>query len=236
MQLIIAGATGLVGKEITRQSLQHENITSVVALSRGKFELDATTGGEKLQCVTVKDYDEYPNAALQAFAGADACIWTVAITPFRAPSFSFDEVERVCRDCTLAGLQAMMRAAPNAGFRFLYLSAEGTPREADANPRFMKEYQLMRGATERMVLGFKAEYPGTEVAIAQPGVVTNSTTLSRSAMASMFAVMGIFTSAIPNIRREDLASAALHQVLNGFVAETLSNAELVRLGRLQSSD
>lgn len=68
----------------------------------------------------------------------------MAITPFRAPSFSFDEVERVCRDCTLAGFQAMMRAAPNAGFRFLYLSAEGTPREADANPRFMKEYQLMR--------------------------------------------------------------------------------------------
>ena len=45
MKLIIAGATGLVGKEITRQSLQHENITPVVALSRGKFELDAITGG-----------------------------------------------------------------------------------------------------------------------------------------------------------------------------------------------
>lgn len=75
MKLIVAGATGLVGREIVRQSLQHAKVTKVVALSRGKLELDEPIDSDKLKCVRVKDYGEYPAEALAEFAGADACIW-----------------------------------------------------------------------------------------------------------------------------------------------------------------
>jgi len=84
--------------------------------------------------------------------------------------------------------------------------------------------------TELMVLKFPAEHEGVEVCIAQPGVVTNSTTWSRAALASLFGVVNVFTRAFPNVNRRELAAAVLNQAVRGFDKETLSNADLARLG------
>lgn len=56
----------------------------------------------------------------------------------------FAEVKRICQTCTLAGLEAMYKVRPSKPFRFLYISAEGTPRDMTQKPLFMGEYQLMR--------------------------------------------------------------------------------------------
>lgn len=69
---------------------------------------------------------------------------TVAITPFRSGNFDFDEVKRVCQSCTLTGLQAMYEAQEGRPFRFIYLSAEGTPDDPTKKPIFMGDYQIMR--------------------------------------------------------------------------------------------
>ncbi|KPM45560.1 hypothetical protein AK830_g941 [Neonectria ditissima] len=231
MKLIVAGATGLVGTEIIKQSLRIREITSVVALARRPVEIDQThPDSSKVKTVVVKDYGEYPDDVKAEFAGADACIWTVAVTPFRTSSIDFAEVKRVCQDCTMAGFKAMYEAKPARPFRFIYFSAEGTPRDLGKKPRFMGEYQLMRGETEHMVLDIPSGHPGVEVGIARPGVVRNSTTWSRAALASLFQVANVFTQSIPNVGLEELATAVLDQSVRGLESETLSNADLVRLG------
>ena len=80
------------------------------------------------------------------------------------------------------------------------------------------------------MLAFPAEHDGVEVCILQPGVVTNSTTWSRAALASLFHVVNTFTSALPNVSRKQLAAAALDRALRGFEKDTFANADLVRLG------
>ena len=79
MKLIIAGATGFVGTELVRQSLQNPKVTSVIALARrpvpAPSNLNPGADASKLHSVTVKDYDGYPNEVKKQFAGADACIW-----------------------------------------------------------------------------------------------------------------------------------------------------------------
>lgn len=72
---------------------------------------------------------------------------TVAVTPMRSRGVDFVEVKRVCQSCTLAGLKVMYEAGPSRPFRFLYLSAEGTPRDLTKKPSFMGDYQLMRVST-----------------------------------------------------------------------------------------
>jgi hypothetical protein len=72
---------------------------------------------------------------------------TVAVTPFRTGSFDFAEVKRVCQDCTIAGFKAMYEAGPARPFRFLYFSAEGTPRDPTKKPAFKGDYQIMRVST-----------------------------------------------------------------------------------------
>jgi uncharacterized protein YbjT (DUF2867 family) len=75
MKLIIAGATGLVGTEIVKQSLQIREITSVIALARRPVKIDDGIDSSKMKSVLVKDYGEYPDEVKAEFAGADACIW-----------------------------------------------------------------------------------------------------------------------------------------------------------------
>lgn len=82
-----------------------------------------------------------------------------------------------------------------------------------------------------MVLALPAQYPGVEVCIAQPGVVTGSGTWVRRVLGFLFAIVNVFTRSIPNINRKELAAAAVDQAVVGFEKETLLNNDLVRIGR-----
>ena len=66
------------------------------------------------------------------------------MTPFRTGKFDFEEVKRVCQDCTLAGFKAMYEGGPAKPFRFLYVSADGTPEDPSKRPTLMGDYQVMR--------------------------------------------------------------------------------------------
>ncbi|KAJ5154685.1 uncharacterized protein N7500_010124 [Penicillium coprophilum] len=231
MKLIIAGATGLLGTEIVRQSLQMREITQVVALAPRPVQLDKEIDSSKLRNVVIRDYGEYPNNVKAEFTGADACIWTVAVTPFRTGSSDSTEVKRICQDCTKLGFEAMYEAGPACPFRFIYLSVQGTPRDPAERPIIMADYQIMRCNTELMVLKFPSEKEGIEVCIAQPGVISSSTTWSRALVANLFRILNLFGRPLPNVQRNELAAAVLSQVMDGFEKETLLNADLVRIGR-----
>ncbi|KAJ5648059.1 hypothetical protein N7490_004431 [Penicillium lividum] len=231
MKLIVAGATGLVGREIIRQALQHSDVTQLIALARKPIQTENTSNSTKLKSILISDYEEYSDEVKTELAGADACIWTVAITPFRSKSFDFAEVKRVCQDCTLAGFKAIYEAEPARPFRFLYFSAEGTPRDPSQRPFFLGDYQIMRCETANMVRKFPTQYDGVQVCIAHPGVVTSSTTWLRTLLASVFCVLNLFTRAIPNVSQRELSAAVLNQALYGFENETLSNNDLVRRGQ-----
>jgi hypothetical protein len=73
---------------------------------------------------------------------------TVAITPSKSRSLPFDEVKRVCQDCTMSGLDALCSAAAvderETPFRFVYMSGAATSRDRSVTPRFMPEYSWMR--------------------------------------------------------------------------------------------
>lgn len=77
MKLIVAGATGLVGTEIIKQSLKIPVITSVIALARRPLKIEDEPGvdSSKVKSVVVKDYGEYSDDVKSEFAGADVCIW-----------------------------------------------------------------------------------------------------------------------------------------------------------------
>lgn len=85
MKLIIAGATGFVGRELVRQSLRMREITTVVALARKPVSAPEGCDAAKLKSVVIEDYGTYPEHLRKEFAGADACIWCVLSSPFRSP-------------------------------------------------------------------------------------------------------------------------------------------------------
>jgi hypothetical protein len=84
-----------------------------------------------------------------------------------------------------------------------------------------------------MVVAFGTEHEGLEICVAQPGMITSSVTFWRTAQAWLFGFTNMFTRAIPNIRRTELAAALLSQVVGGFEKDPLTNADLIRLGNSQ---
>ena len=79
MKLIIAGASGFVGRELVRQALEDPRVTSLIALSRSTITPPANLGEgadvAKFQNVIVEDYGSYSDDAKRAFEGVDAVLW-----------------------------------------------------------------------------------------------------------------------------------------------------------------
>lgn len=71
---------------------------------------------------------------------------TLAITPTKSRFQQWDEVQRVNRDYTLAGLQAIAEArrSRNSSFRFLYMSGLTVPRDMSKKPMVHGDYLLLR--------------------------------------------------------------------------------------------
>ena len=142
MKIIIVGASGLVGTELLRQTLTHPSITTVIAVTRRT--LAPPSPSPKFQNVIVKDYDQYAGDAKSAFKDANACIWTIAITPRKSESYRWEEVVRVCQTSTMNGLRAIHDAGTAKPFRFIYMSGVAAERDQTKTPSFKAKYSLMR--------------------------------------------------------------------------------------------
>ncbi|KAJ5883784.1 uncharacterized protein N7473_010670, partial [Penicillium subrubescens] len=156
---------------------------------------------------------------------------TVAITPFRFGNFEFDEVERVCQICTLSGLRAMYEAQEGRPFRFLYLSAEGTPDDPMKKPMFMGGYQIMRVTQHRTAStrAFRQAHKFRDLyRSSRCGRKLHN--LGKSCSGFYVAIDQSFL-AVHSERGTKLAAAILSQVLHGFSGEILSSADLVRIGQ-----
>ncbi|KAL7624649.1 hypothetical protein AAE478_006219 [Parahypoxylon ruwenzoriense] len=230
MKLIISGATGFVGRELIRQSLSRPEITSVVALARKPITPDRFDDGadlSKLKSVVVEDYNRYPEDVLKEFAGAAACIWTVAITPTKSRTYDFEEVKRICQTCTLVGMKAIYGSGVSKPFRFLYMSGAAAGRDPTKPPRFQPQYSLMRGETENQVLALAKELDEVEACVAKPGLIVAQGEILKSIAATM---MG-WVADIPGINLVDLSTAMLDQVINGFDKEPLMPEDLIRIAK-----
>lgn len=231
MKLIVAGSTGFVGSEVIRQSLKRADITTVIALSRSPMPPPQPEEGSdvsKFRNVVVKDYGTYTEGAKKEFAGADACIWTVAITPAKSKGVNFEEVKRVCQDCPVTGLRTMHEAGVSYPFRFIYISGSAAERDQTKKPAFLSEYLLMRGEAENRLLAVAAESKGgLEVCVAKPGWITDANFTMRSIVA--FAMK--WTVSMPSVSVTEISATMIDQVAKGFDQEPLVNEDLVRIGR-----
>ncbi|KAK6955647.1 hypothetical protein Daesc_003289 [Daldinia eschscholtzii] len=220
MKLIISGATGFVAREVIRQSLSRNEITSVIALARKPVsipeKLPPDANPSKLKSVVIEDYENYPEEVKNEFAGAAACIWTVAITPTKSKTYDFEEVKRVCQTSTIAGLRAMHESGVSKPFRFLYMSGAAAERDR-GKP----------GETENKVLQLAAELDGVEASVVKPGFITAPGEIMKSIAGTMIQ----YTIGIASISVVDLATAMLDQVANGFEKDPLMSEDLIRIAK-----
>ncbi|PHH78872.1 hypothetical protein CDD80_6081 [Ophiocordyceps camponoti-rufipedis] len=236
MKLIVAGGTGFVATEVIRQALSHPAVTSVVALSRRETPVPPDVPPGKFTSVVCSDFEDYPDAVKREISGADACIWTIAVTPAKVFSLSWEQVCSICRDYPVAAVKALCklpRSDSSRPIRFIYISGSNAARDPAQKPWVLGDYCVMRGDVETRVLDYARESKGAmEAVVVKPGLI--QTPDSTGALTKAAQYIGCALISLPKITIADIAAALLDQAVNGIEQDTLDNDELARIGQRAS--
>jgi uncharacterized protein YbjT (DUF2867 family) len=146
VNVILFGASGMVGSGVLSVCLRDPQVASVVAIGRSPVG----RADPKLREIRRTDFFDY--AGLETdFGAANACYFCLGVS-----SLGLDEAAytRLTYDLTLAAARAMVAANP--AMTFCYVSGTGT----DSSERGRRMWARVKGRTENHLLGlgFRSAY------------------------------------------------------------------------------
>ncbi len=218
MQIIVTGATGMVGSEVVRQALIDPAITLVTELVRKPLSIS----NQKLKNIIHQDFKNY-NGLEDMIKQHDACVWALGIS--QAKVKSDDEYHRITYDYTIAAANAILHVNP--GMTFLFVSGEGADTTMNSKTLFAR----VKGETENVLnkLAFKKLYiirPGMIKAVEKnPGAVWYEHVA--------YKLFPFFRLNAPKftITSVELVRDILHIIKHGESKKLLRNADLYKMAK-----
>ena len=221
MNILIYGATGMVGQGVLRESLQAADVASVVAVGRSPSGVQHP----KLRDLLLPNLMQYDGveAQLQNF---DACFFCLGVS-----SSGMDEATYTHLSYDLTMQAARLLAGLNPQMTFIYVSGAGT----DSSERGGSMWARVKGRTENglQTLGFKAVY------LFRPGMIQPLHGI-RSKTASYRVFYSLFKPLLPLLRAllprqilttESVGLAMLEAVRHGAPKAILETADIYQLAQ-----
>ena len=145
-KVIITGATGMGGKGILLECLDHEAINEVLVIGRNPIEMKHP----KLKELIHKDFTDFSSAKTQ-LSGYDACFFSLGIS---AAGLKEEQYRKITYDFTMALAKPLYELNPEMIFN--YVSGQGT----DSSEKGRMMWARVKGQTENDLLkmGFKGAY------------------------------------------------------------------------------
>ncbi len=146
MKVIVTGATGMVGKGVLLECLDHSDITEVLSISRKTSGISHP----KLKELIHKDFSEFASVADQ-LKGYDACYACMGVS---SAGMKEEQYTRMTYDFTLSLARELLKADPKS--TFIYVSGVGT----DSSEKGKTMWARVKGKTENdlLNLGFKQAF------------------------------------------------------------------------------
>jgi uncharacterized protein YbjT (DUF2867 family) len=146
MNVILFGATGMVGQGVLRECLLDPEVESVLAIGRSAIEQQH----EKLHDIVLKTLTDLSSVE-NRLSGYDACFFCLGVS---SAGMSEDDYRRVTYDLSLSVAATLARLNP--AMTFIYVSGAGT--DSSEHGRMM--WARIKGKTENALLAmpFKAAY------------------------------------------------------------------------------
>jgi uncharacterized protein YbjT (DUF2867 family) len=219
VNVLLFGATGMIGQGVLRECLRDPGVERVVTVGR---EASGVTNTKLRQIV----YDDLWNyAPIEALlAGFDACFFCLGVT-----SAGMSEVDyaRITYDITMAAANVLVRLNP--GMTFVFVSGAGT--DSTEHGRLM--WARIKGKTENALLRmpFKAAYmfrPG----VIQPLHGVRSRTAAYRILYSITApLLPLLRVLFPNqiLTTEDMGLAMLAAARRGAPTRVLESRDIRQL-------
>jgi uncharacterized protein YbjT (DUF2867 family) len=216
MNVILFGATGMVGQGILRECLLDSDVQQILSVVR------APSGQQhaKLRELLHTDFFDYSTIESQ-LTGFDACFFALGVS-----SAGMDEAKykHLTYDLTLAAASTLARLNPQ--MTFLYISGAGT----DSTERGRSMWARVKGKTENdlLKLPFRAAY------MFRPGVIQplhgirSKTRLYQTFYTILNPILPLLKSAFPQYitTTEQLGRAMLRVAKQGFPEPILESKDI----------
>ncbi len=146
MKVVITGASGMIGKGVLLECLDHSSIEKVLTIGRAQIDLQHS----KLTQITHRDFADYTSIKEQ-LSGYDACYLCMGIS---AAGMREEKYHTITYSYTLALAKALVEQNPE--MTCTYVSGQGT----DSSEKGRAMWARVKGKTENdlLKLGFKQAY------------------------------------------------------------------------------
>jgi uncharacterized protein YbjT (DUF2867 family) len=137
MNVLLFGATGMIGQGVLRECLRDERVKNVIVVGRAPLGL----AHARLREIIHRDFTDF-SALAGEFKAVDACFYCLGVT---SAGKDEDEYRRITYDYTLAAARALPQTPSLA---FVYVSGEGT----DSSEKGRAMWARVKGRTENDLL------------------------------------------------------------------------------------
>jgi uncharacterized protein YbjT (DUF2867 family) len=220
MNVLILGATGMVGQAVLRECLLDDGVASVLTLGRSAVP----QSHRKLRQIVHPDL--FALAPIEAqLTGLDACFFCLGVS---AVGMSEAEYTRLTYDLTLSVAEALARLDP--GMTFVYVSGAGT----DSTERGRSMWARVKGGTENALLRlpFKSAYMMRPGMIVPMHGIKSRTRLYRLLYQALGPVTPVLNRYFPKYvtTSERVGRAMLRLARSGYRSPIVENEDIDRLG------
>jgi uncharacterized protein YbjT (DUF2867 family) len=219
MNVILFGATGMVGQGVLRECLLDPGVQTVLSIGRG------VTGQQhqKLRELVHQDFLNL-SAIEKDLAGFDACFFCLGVT---SVGMTEERYRRVTYDFTVAAAQVLARLNP--GMTFIYVSGMGT----DSSEHGRAMWARVKGQTENALLRlpFKAAYMFRPAAIVPLHGIRSKTKFYRVFYVVMAPLLPVLSKLFPKYvtTTEQVGGAMLKIAKQGGPKPVLENLDINRV-------
>jgi uncharacterized protein YbjT (DUF2867 family) len=218
MNVILFGATGMVGQGVLRECLLDPGVQQILSIVR-------TPSGQqhpKHRELVHTDFFDHNAIELQ-LTGYDACFFSLGVS-----STSMDEAKYTHLTCDLTLADAATLARLNPQMTFLYISGAG----ADSTERGRIMWARVKGKTENTLLKlpFRAAYMLRPGFIQPLHGIRSKTRLYQAIYTALNPILPLLKSTFPKsiITTEQLGRAMINVARNGCTNLILEVPDIVR--------
>ena len=216
MNVLIFGATGMVGQGVLRECLQDPDVQLVETIGR------TATGVQHLKLRELVHQDLWHYAAIEAsLSGFDACFFCLGIS---SSGMKEEDYERVTYGITLAAAEVLCRLNPQ--MTFIYVSGAGT--DSSEHGRVM--WARIKGKTENALLRlpFKAAFMFRPGFIEPLYGVRSKTTAYRVFYTLTKPLLPLLSLAFPNyvLTTQQIGQAMLAVARHGYTQRVLESRDI----------
>jgi uncharacterized protein YbjT (DUF2867 family) len=218
VNVLLFGATGMVGRGVLRECLLASDVERVVAVGR------TATGESHPKLREIVRSDLFDLAPIEKeLSGFDACFFCLGVS---SAGMKEADYRRVTYDLTLAVARTLARVNP--GMTFVYVSGMGT----DSTEKGRSMWARVKGATENALLALPLKSYMFRPAIIQPlHGIRSKTKLYDVFYTALAPLVPVLTRALPKYATttEQMGRAMLAVARNGAPKKVLESEDINRL-------